>query len=92
MRRDLKWIRGSAGNFELKFGWHPKACSQLTLGQPGVSRPPAGSATFAFDGKSYLQVAPAAAYDLLGSDYSIRARIKTRRGGTILCKTHSGAE
>jgi len=64
----------------------------VTLGRPGAPRPATGSATFAFDGKSYLQVDPAAAFDLLGSDYSIRARIKTRRGGTILCKTDRGSE
>lgn len=41
---------------------------------------------FAFDGRSFVDVAGPGAFDLTGGDYSITARVKTEDGGTIIAK------
>ena len=64
----------------------------VTVGKSAAEQSSTKSNAFSFDGRSYLNVADARAFDLLAKDYTIQARIKTRRGGTIVCKTADGAE
>lgn len=45
------------------------------------------SATFAFDGRTHLEVAKPEDFDLIGKNYSIVARIRTKRGGSLFCQT-----
>ena len=45
-----------------------------------------------FDGASYLEVTDAADFDMTKRDFSITARIRTTRGGTILAKTRPESE
>ncbi len=45
------------------------------------------AAPLRFDGATSVDVASSDAMDLTHQDYSICARIKTRKGGSILCKT-----
>jgi putative heme-binding domain-containing protein len=45
---------------------------------------------FSFNGKSYLSVARPQDFDFTTKDFTITARIRTRRGGTIFAKTATG--
>ncbi|MFO0928420.1 MAG: DUF6797 domain-containing protein [Gemmataceae bacterium] len=48
---------------------------------------PAAPAAVAFDGRTWLDVAKPAAFDLTSKDYSILVRVRTTVGGTIFCQT-----
>ncbi len=82
----------------LQVARHPAGSSQLTLvaapdgsasslavlsaGQRGAGHP----APFAFDGKTFLDVARPEGFDLTHADFTISARVNTRSGGTIFSK------
>ena len=55
---------------------------------PGASAVPAA----VFDGGTWVEVARPDDFDMFRHDYSITARIKTRRGGTLFAKTAPGEE
>jgi len=48
---------------------------------------PSETAALAFDGATHLEIAKSNEFDMSHRDYTIFARIKTRNGGTIFCKT-----
>jgi serine/threonine protein kinase len=48
---------------------------------------PAAHTAFVFDGQTSFTVAGSAGFNMTNRDYTIFARIKTRRGGTIFSKT-----
>jgi putative heme-binding domain-containing protein len=60
------------------------AKTAVWFGQPRTSEP---TAEVRFDGATWLQVDEADDFDLARRDYTIFARINTRRGGTIFSKT-----
>lgn len=55
-----------------------------------VSPPSSHEAGIAFDGRTSLNVAKAEDFDLTSQNYSIVARIRTKRGGSLFCQTKSG--
>jgi hypothetical protein len=61
--------------------------------EPPPSRPPApglARESRPFDGRTRVTVSGPEAFDMTGRSYTISARIKTRRGGTIFSKTPEG--
>jgi len=50
----------------------------------------AGTRQLTFEGKTFLSVAKPEDFDLTTTDFSIAARLRTRKGGTIFAKTDSG--
>jgi hypothetical protein len=57
---------------------------------PGSVEEPKASNQVSFDARTRVTVARPEDFDMTGSGYTIFARIKTRRGGTILSKTEAG--
>ena len=55
-----------------------------------VTSPAASKAGIAFDGRTSLGVAKPEDFDLTSQDYSIVARMRTKRGGSLFCQTKSG--
>ena len=55
--------------------------TRAPLAIPAV--PPFANNALAFDGRTRITVAKSADFDMTNRDYTIFARIKTRRGGTI---------
>ena len=52
----------------------------------------AGAKPFAFDGRGHLQVDDGNAFDMTSRDFTIKARITTKSGGTIFAKTANQAK
>ncbi len=62
----------------------------LVAEEPGPTDAPQDNAdmtALAFDGATQVEIAKSNELNMSGADYTIHARIKTKRGGTILCKT-----
>ncbi|MCH5374242.1 MAG: LamG domain-containing protein, partial [Planctomycetes bacterium] len=59
----------------------------VLFGQPAVSRIEDTAAALRFDGATRLEVDQAKDFDLADRDYTVFARINTRHGGSIFCKT-----
>ncbi len=67
--------------------------SDLVLfGPVGKEKPSNSEGSFSFDGATYLQIGKSNAFDMIDKDYTILARIKTNKGGTIFSKTSPGGE
>ncbi|MFP6765236.1 MAG: DUF6797 domain-containing protein, partial [Planctomycetaceae bacterium] len=57
-----------------------------TAAVPGAPAP----GRLAFDGSTRVEVAAADAFDMTHRDFTIAARLRTKSGGTIFCRTASG--
>lgn len=73
----------------------PGRLGELSGERPGVVILPAADEQstdrkFAFDGRSYVEVAPGKASRALAGDFSVTARVRTRAGGTVLAVTQPG--
>jgi putative heme-binding domain-containing protein len=71
-------------------GGSPGGIALLGVRQAKQAGAPGERGPLVFDGAAHIEVAGADHFDLTHQDYSIYARIKTRRGGSILCKTAPG--
>jgi putative heme-binding domain-containing protein len=57
-------------------------------GSPSAAKKPVKTTKgLVFDGRTYLEIAKADDFDMTEKSYSIYARIRTRKGGTIFAKT-----
>lgn len=56
---------------------------------PGSSR---NARSLRFDGASYAEVDPADAFDMTTSSFTIKARLKTKKGGSLFAKTDNRTE
>ncbi len=54
---------------------------------PATPEGPSETTALAFNGATHVEIDKCSDLDMSGGDYTICARIKTKRGGTILCKT-----
>ncbi|MFO0961040.1 MAG: DUF6797 domain-containing protein [Isosphaeraceae bacterium] len=59
-------------------------------GEPIAWKSPTDTATFRFDGARYLEPAHPEALRMTAQDFTIAAKIRTRRGGTLFAKTSPG--
>ena len=58
-----------------------KRPAQAPVGKPPV--PPTSNNGLSFDGRTRVTIAESSGFDMTNRDYTVFARIKTRRGGTI---------
>ena len=76
---------------------HPDDACRLSLDGPlarlaAAPIDPVQEQVFQFDGATHLEVSGSDDFDMTTSDFSITARIRTKRGGTIFCKTRPAKE
>ena len=64
------------------------------LGQAAAVLAPKEPATkrLRFDGATSVEIADGSSFDMTTSDFTIAARVRTRSGGTIFCRTAKGPE